>query len=304
MHPSTGDEWYVESVQPTLFQQLKLAARIYSGHTAYQQVEVIETDPLGRTLVLDGKTQSAEGDEFIYHEALVHPGLIAHPGPRDVFIAGGGEGATLREVLAHRTVERVLMADLDRELVELCKELLPSWHRGAFDDPRAELVFGDARRLLEEQDQRFDAIVIDVTDPAETGPSLPLFTESFYRLALSRLRPGGVLVTQAGPAALGMSRVFAAICRTLREAAGTVAPYRVDMLSFGSNWGFAMTGATTAAALTAEEIDGRIRERVATDLRLYDGAAHAGLFSLPRWLRHDLDSAGRVITEDSPVFLD
>ncbi len=302
MHPSTEDEWYVESVQPTLFQQLKLTARIYSGRTAYQQVEVIETDPLGRTLVLDGKTQSAEGDEFIYHEALVHPGLIAHPGPRDVFIAGGGEGATLREVLAHRTVDRVVMADLDRELVELCKELLPSWHRGAFDDPRAELVFGDARRVLEEREQPFDAIVIDVTDPAETGPSLPLFTDSFYRLALSRLRPGGVLVTQAGPAALGMSRVFSAICHTVHEAAGSVAPYRVDMLSFGSSWGFAMTGATTA--LTAEEIDGRIRERVATDLRLYDGAAHAGLFSLPRWLRHDLDNEDRVITDDAPVFLD
>jgi spermidine synthase len=304
MDPQTGDEWYVESVQPTLFQELKLTARIYSGRTAYQQVEIIETDPLGRTLVLDGKTQSAEADEFIYHEALVHPGLIAHPGPRDVFIAGGGEGATLREVLAHRTVERAVMADLDGELVELCKEHLPSWHRGAFDDPRTELFFGDARQRLEERSELFDAIIIDVTDPTETGPSLPLFTESFYRLALSRLRPGGVLVSQAGPAALGMSRVFTAICNTIGRATGNVSPYRIDMLSFGSSWGLAMTGAPAPNALTAQEIDDRIKERVTGELRLYDGAAHAGLFSLPRWLRRDLESEDRVITEDTPVFLD
>ena len=143
-----------------------------------------------------------------------------------------------------------------------------------------------------------------VCERSRPASSLPLFTESFYRLALSRLRPGGVLVTQAGPAALGMSRVFTAVCHTLGRAAGNVAPYRVDMLSFGSSWGLAMAGAPTVTALTAREVDDRIRERVATELRLYDGAAHAGLFSLPRWLRRELESEHRVITEDSPVFLD
>src|SRR5512138_1874610 len=90
---------------------------------------------------LHGRIQSTSRDEFIYHEALVHPALLCHPDPRRVFIVGGGEGATLREVLRHRSVQRALMVDIDEEVVQRCRELLPEWHQGAFEDPRTELRF-------------------------------------------------------------------------------------------------------------------------------------------------------------------
>ncbi|TNF49502.1 spermidine synthase, partial [bacterium] len=85
----------------------------------YQEIRVVDSDSFGRCLVLDGKIQSAQADEFIYHEALVHPAMLCHQKPRSIFIAGGGEGATLREVLRHPGVEEVIMVDLDRAVVDL-----------------------------------------------------------------------------------------------------------------------------------------------------------------------------------------
>ena len=114
---------------------LKVRQVLYSGRTAYQMVDVVDSDVYGLSLILDGKTQSTERDEHIYHEALVHPAMLMHRSPRSVFIGGGGEGGTLREVLAHRSVERVVMLDLDREVVDLCRQYLPQHHQGSFDDP-------------------------------------------------------------------------------------------------------------------------------------------------------------------------
>ena len=106
----SGD-WFTEEIYPDLSMMLKVRKVYYSGQTAYQKVEVLDSELFGRHLVLDGKTQSTERDEHIYHESLVHPAMLCHPEPKQVFIGGGGEGGTLREVLAHSSVERATMID-------------------------------------------------------------------------------------------------------------------------------------------------------------------------------------------------
>ena len=103
MEEITG-KWVIETVMPDLAVMLKVDDVLFSGHTGYQRVEVVHSEVYGRSLLLDGKTQSTERDEHIYHESLVHPAMLMHPDPRAVFIGGGGEGGTLRETLAHRTV--------------------------------------------------------------------------------------------------------------------------------------------------------------------------------------------------------
>ena len=144
MDSDSGRSWYSEPLTPYLFQTCSVRATLYEGRTAYQRVQLLDSDAFGKMLVLDGKTQSSALDEAIYHDALVHPAMLLHPHPLRVFIAGGGEGATLREVLAHHTVERAVMVDIDGEVVELCKRHLPSFSQGAFEDPRAELHLADA----------------------------------------------------------------------------------------------------------------------------------------------------------------
>ena len=158
-------EWHYEYITPNLVQAEKINRVIFTGKTAYQSVTIHDTSCFGRTLVLDNKTQSTELDEFVYHEALVHASMISHPEPRKVFLAGGGEGATAREILSHKVVTQIVMADIDGEVVDICKKYLPNHHRGAFDDPRLKLHIDDALKLLENIDDSFDVgILIVVPD--------------------------------------------------------------------------------------------------------------------------------------------
>jgi spermidine synthase len=140
--------WYRETGTPYEFHSFAARSFLFTGRTAFQEVAILDTQEYGKMLVIDGRTQSAEEDEYIYHEALVHPAMLTHPEPRQVLIIGGGEGASLREVLRYRSVERVVMVDIDRELVELCQKWLPEWHQGAFQDPRVELVFADGKDYI------------------------------------------------------------------------------------------------------------------------------------------------------------
>ena len=174
---SNNTHWHHEHITPDTQLAVQVEQIIFDGDTPYQSVKIQDTTGFVRTLVLYNKTQSAEIDEFIYHEALVQPALTTHPSPKSVFIAGGGEGATLREALSHSDVELAVMVDLDEEVVSLCKYYLPSYHRGAFDDPRTKLYHTDAGQYLQNTNERYDVIIIDLPDPQEGGPASLLYTQ-------------------------------------------------------------------------------------------------------------------------------
>lgn len=297
----TATNWFIEFITPDIIQQFSISDILYTGKTKFQSVQIIETPAFGKCLVLDGKIQSSEADEFIYHEALVHPPLIAHPHPRNIFIGGGGEGATLREVLRHSTVEKVVMIDLDREVVDLCKKYLPSLHQGSFEDKRVELLHVDALKYLAETKERFDVIILDFTEPLEEGPAYLLFTREFYQGLREKLTPEGLISLQAGATSMTLLSTFLAVINTLKTAFPVVAPYLMEIPSFGGTWGFAV-GSRTPLELPPREIDDRLSRRVSGTLRFYDGLSHQGMFSLPKYLREQLASETRVITRDQPLF--
>ncbi|MBI4201074.1 MAG: polyamine aminopropyltransferase [Chloroflexi bacterium] len=296
--------WHYEYITSELFLASHLTGILYAGKTRYQRVEIIETAPFGRCLILDGRTQSSEADEFVYHEALVHPGLTTVANPRSVFIAGGGEGATLREVLSHQTVERVVMVDLDQEVVKLCQEYLPNHHQGSFQDPRLTLLHEDAAAYLERNPERYDFLVLDIPDPLEGGPAYLLYTREFYSLVRQRLSEGGLLVVQAGPCGpINYNEVFTAIHHTIASVFPVVVPYRAHVASFGSPWGFILAGERLdPREMAANEVDARLAARLARPLRFYDGATHQGGFTLPKYIRQALAREERLITRDSPLY--
>ena len=300
-----GRSWHEENITPDLLQRERIERVIYSGRTAYQAVRILDLACFGRTLVLDGHTQSTQVDEFVYHEALVHPSLLSHPNPSNVFIAGGGEGATLREVLAHRSVSQVVMVDIDREVVELCQQHLPSWHQGAFQDPRVSLHFADAQRFLEEDPQRYDVIIVDVPDPLENGPAYQIFTQEFYRLALDRLTDQGLVVAQAGHTGPAYyEQCFPAVVRTMNQVFPHVFPCEAYVPSFGSEWGFVMgSRGPNPLELDPQEVDALISRRITRKLRFYDGITHRGMFSLPKYLRRAIEEETRLITLAQPLFV-
>jgi spermidine synthase len=293
---------FSDHISPNLTVLHSIKGRIYSGRSKFQSVEIINTGSFGVCLVLDGKIQSSEADEFIYHEALVHPAMLTHPQPETVFIAGGGEGATLREVLAHKTVRRAVMADIDEEVVELCRRFLPSWHQNAFDDPRAVLHFTDARKYLEESSDKFDVVIIDLTDPLEQGPARLLYTREFYQIVKQKLGHAGIMSVQAEPSEWGNLDNFTAIVNTVRSVFSIARPYQVHVPSFFGLWGFVAASQTLdPCELTPAEIDARISARISRKLESYDGLTHQGIFTVPKHIRRKLAASKRIITDKQPI---
>ena len=296
--------WFAESVSPDFAVLLRLRAVLFSGSTAYQKVEVLDSEVFGRSLVLDGKTQSTEADEFIYHESLVHPAMLFHPDPKSVFIGGGGEGGTLREVLAHRSVERATMIDLDQEVVELCRAHLPNHHQGSFDDPRVTLLHQDARAYLQAEGDGYDVIILDLVDPLEEGTAYLLYTDEFYRIARARLNPGGVLVTQSGPAGLpNHQECFTTIYNTLSEVFAHSAALQVHVPAFQTLWGFTIASDSPLHQKPDSDLDDAIGQRIGKALRHYDGETHRGMFALPKFLREGIEAETRINRDDHPVFM-
>jgi spermidine synthase len=301
--PIKNSRWFIEALSPEEGHLHGIQRILFSTQTPFQSLDIMELGSYGKALILDGKVQSSLLDEFIYHETLVHPAMFSHPVPKRVFIVGGGEGATLREVLRHPTVERVLMVDIDEEVVNRCKELLPEWHRGAFDDPRTELRFLDARRYLEETDEQFDVIIIDISEPVEEGPAYLLFTREFYHIVHRRLTDQGIIALQSGSVSLSALSCFTAIHQTLRSVFPVVAPYWASIPSFALPWGFSIASkGPDPRVLGPDIIDRLVAERIGPELRYYDGLTHQMSFLLPKYVRRYLEEEKRVIEDNYPLF--
>ncbi len=277
---------------------------IFSGRSKYQEVDIVETYTYGKCLFLDGKLQSSIFDEWIYHEALVQPAMVTHPNPKRVLIIGGGEGATLREVLRHNTVEYVEMVDIDEEVVNLCKKYLPEFHKGSFDDPRAKLIIGDGRDYISSKKEEYDVVIIDVTDPLKEGPSRLLYTKEFYELVHQALKDDGIMVTQA-TSVFYTTDVFATIYNTIRSVFSITHAYHTWVPSFNSPWGFVIGSKVyDPLNLKEEEVANRLCERGVEDkLRFYDAKMHRALFALPLSIRKVVEKEKRISTDRNPVFV-
>lgn len=273
---------------------------VMTGRTGFQTFEIFENRLWGRMLILDGRLQSAELDEFIYHEALVQPAMLAHPDPQRVLVMGGGEGATLREVLRHPGVTQAVMVDIDAELVGLCKEWLPTFHAGAFDDPRTELVFADGREWLAAQpDGSQDVIILDLPEPLEGGPALKLFTREMYEQARSKLAPGGVMVVQSGSAGLH-GHLMADLNATLRAVFPRVVAYTAFVPSFMDLYGFQVAGGQDLAWPGPATAKARLQSRGLTSLKWLGAEFIATLLFLPKYLETRLTREGKVLTDARP----
>ena len=167
--------WFREPIGTGLEILYRCSNVVYSGRSRYQEITIVDSEVHGRMLFLDGICQSSENDEFIYHEMLVHPALFSHPGPQSVLVIGGATGASLREILRHPGIERVVMVDIDGELAALCRRHLPQWHQGNSMILASNCWHQDGRKYLETSSEIFDCVILDLSDPFEDSPSLLLF---------------------------------------------------------------------------------------------------------------------------------
>ncbi|MEM1772513.1 MAG: methyltransferase domain-containing protein [Desulfurococcaceae archaeon] len=170
-----------------------------TAKSPFQEVILAELEGFGRSLLLDKYVQSTEKDEHLYHELLVQPAMAVHPNPEKVLILGGGEGATLREVLKHSTVKEAVMVDIDPVVVEFSKKYLEHMHQGSFYDPRAKVVIMNGKEYVKTAPQNyFDVVIMDLTDPYGSEIAKPLYSPEFFAEVKKIMKPDGIVVTQAG----------------------------------------------------------------------------------------------------------
>lgn len=285
-------QWYVEQFSPTEEHHHGVDRVYYQGRSQFQEIGIVGTPVFGKMLILDGDTQSSQADEKIYHEALVHPALAGASDRSDVLILGGGEGATLREVLRHPDVRRATMVDIDGDVVELSKTYLAEWSQDSFNDPKARVIVGDALKFLAEDKDHYGVIISDLTEPLEDSPSNPLFCDEVFRNIKNRLTPGGIYVLQASTAGFHNLSLHAKMARTLRKYYEHAVSYYTHVPAFDNDWAFiACSDGVNLGHLDEPEIAPYCRALRGENF-FYDAETHRRIFALPLYLRRALAEGG------------
>lgn len=243
-----------------------ITRRVWTGHTVFQDVVIADSPAYGRMLFLDGELQSASADEQIYHSTLVHPVmgrlLPERQGNARVLVVGGGEGATVREVLRWNPAV-VDWVDIDGELVSVCEKHL-DWAPGVRADRRVRYMPMDIREWFNGaargSEGPYDVIILDLPDP--DGDTGYLYSPDFWRDVRRFLRPDGLFVTHVGPVrpVPGLGEGARRVVETAKEGGIELTRdgfYHICVPSFQGEWGFWMGGAnigTFVAVLPDEEV--------------------------------------------------
>ena len=274
--------WYDETLDDHTRLGLRVKETLFSGQSAFQHVEVIDTVGFGRVLIIDKVFMTSEYDEFLYHEMLAQPGLCTARSIARVLVIGGGDGGTVREVLRHIDVKQCVMIEIDEMVVDVSKEYLPGIGT-AWNDPRLDLRFIDGREYVtQSNDEKYDVILLDGTDPI--GPGAALFDDGFYAGCKRMLRPGGVMALQSESPLLMMD-LFVETQHRLRKLFPEVHPYLGPVPLYGTG-----TWSWTWCSDTGEPLRA-IRDRqeaIVEGSKAYNEELHQAIFALPNYVKRAL----------------
>ena len=281
--------WFAETLHTGLELRFQAKRVLAEEKTAEQHLVLIETEDYGTVLILDGAVQVCTADEFIYHEMMAHPALLALEDPKRVLIIGGGDGGLAEEVLKHPSIDRLTQVEIDASVVDFARTHFADLNKGCFDDPRMDVVIADGAAFMAKGDDVFDAIFIDSTDPI--GPGRVLFEEAFYRACARRLAPNGVMVSQNSAPFL-QKDAFQLGFGGLKRAFVHTAPFVIAVPTY---FGGHMTLGWSSHGVEGRDspqdaLLQRLTER-GLDLRYYTPSVHHGAFALPGYIQTLFDSA-------------
>jgi len=246
---------YIQDANISDAVERKVEKVLVQGKTAFQEYIFFESKVHGTCISLDGDIQSCESDEAMYHEALVHPAMLSFDKPKTVLIMGGGEGATAREVLKHKSVEKVVMVDIDEEFVNLCKQYVPTWGKEAFEDERLEVLYEDINVYLKNCTDKFDVVIGDLIDVSDwDSPSAFLYGADLYKRLKTHLNPNAIVVTQGGALDASVPINHNRIRKSLKEVFYEISSYGVIVPSFYHLWSFIMASDNLDALKDRQEL--------------------------------------------------
>jgi len=296
---SKKDDFYLlEHLNEDFGFWVRSSGRLAHAKSDFQDVEVIQTG-FGKTLRIDDYFMTSDKDEFFYHENMIHPAGISHAAPKRALVIGGGDGGAAEEYLKYPTMEEVVMAEIDEVVVDFCKEQLPDVHRGAFDDPRLKVLITDGKKYVEECQDQFDLMMLDLTDPF--GPAEALYRVDFLKHCKRILGPDGVLSMHLG-SPVTRPNVFHRVYSSLSSVFSIVRPYLVYVPLYGAIWGMATASdKTDPLLLDPKSVEDRLKDRAISHLQYYNGDTHRGVFGLPNYVKSIIGQPARPITAEDPM---
>jgi spermidine synthase len=275
------DGWFHErgELWPGQAMSLKVKRVLDHHRSDFQEILVFESESHGNVLVLDGVIQVTERDEHAYQEMMAHIPLFAHPNPKKVLVIGGGDGGVIREVARHKCVEEIVECEIDEGVIKVSKKYLPSLAKG-YDDPRVTVKVMDGSKFMEENQEAFDVIITDSSDPI--GPASVLFETPFYNAMYKSLKPGGIVCTQGEcmwlhlelikPLVSAISKTFSSV----EYAYTTIPTYPSGQIGFI----LATKGRSSCKTPEREAPDELLEE-----LQYYTPDLHTAAFVLPAFAR-------------------
>ena len=279
--------WFTEAHTPNVNFSIRVTRHLHSEKTEYQQIDVFDSPEFGRFFTLDNVVMVTEKDEFIYHEMITHVPMATAPGVKNVLVVGGGDGGTVRELTRYRTIEKIDMVDIDRRVVEICREYTP-FTSCKLDDPRVSLYFEDGINFVAGKENVYDLIIVDSTDPISVGEGL--FTSGFYKSCYNALKENGVLVNQhESPYYEITSNAMKRAHQRIKEhfCSGNCRVYQAFIPTYQSgHWLFGFADKT--GIIDPLAFDDIKWNELSLETRYYNTELHRASFVLPNYVKKDL----------------
>lgn len=284
------DLWFSEFHSKDVKFSVRIEKQLYSGKSDFQRIDVFETKEFGKFFTLDGYIMITEKDEFIYHDMIVHVPMATNPKIENVLVIGAGDGGTVRELVRYNSVKNIDMVEIDKLVVDVCREYFPNSTSG-LDDPRVNLYFEDGLKFISDKENEYDLIIVDSTDPI--GPGEGLFTGEFYGNCYKSLRKDGILVNQhESPFYPEYARQMQRAHKRIREFFPISKVYQVHIPTYASgHWLFGFASKTFDPV---EDLDAEKWNALGHATRYYNTDIHKGAFAIPNYVKELLEKSDQV----------
>lgn len=285
------DLWFSEFHTPSVKLSIKVDKQLYSGKSDFQQIDVFESEEFGRFLTLDGYMMLTEKDEFIYHEMIVHVPMAVNPEIKNILVIGAGDGGVLRELTRYKSVQNIDVAEIDEQVVEVCKKYLPKTACG-FDDDRVNVYYQDGLKFVRRCENTYDLIIVDSTDPF--GPGEGLFTKEFYGNCCNALTENGIMVNQCESPFYSEDRIaMQRAHKRIVESFPISKVYQAHIPSYPSgHWLFGFAGKKHHPI---RDFNPETWEKLNIKTKYYNTKLHMGAFALPCYVQELLENVEDVI---------
>ncbi len=286
-------KWYTDKYIKNCHVRFRVKKFLFQKKTKFQKIEIFDLFDYGKSLVIDGIAQSAEKDEWVYHESLIHPALILQPVNKklEILVLGAGEGATLRELLKYKNVKRIAAVDIDLEAVKIFKKFFPKMHQESFDDKRVNLVIDSAENFLKKTEKKYDIIFSDISDFTffNLGSKENKSQINFYKLIFEKLDKNGIFVMHTYEFDEIDYEDHFKIKRTVEKVFPKTYSYRSYIPFFTAYWGFLISSPNrkfNPLNVSSKIIQERMRkQKLEKKLKYFSPDIFKAIFTLPPFLK-------------------